>query len=72
MASSIPCVVTDVGDSKDLVGNSGWTVGSGCKFKLANGMSKALSISRGELIKKDLRLVKGLSNFFNPISNFFV
>jgi glycosyltransferase involved in cell wall biosynthesis len=52
MAVGIPCVVTDVGDSKDLVGQTGWTVDSGCHFKLAEGMSAALLTSMSELSKK--------------------
>ena len=52
MAVGIPCVVTDVGDSKDLVGQTGWTVDPGCHFKLAEGMSAALLTSMSELSKK--------------------
>ena len=52
MATGVPCVVTDVGDSKDLVGSTGWSVDPECHFKLAEGMTEALSVSRPELSRK--------------------
>jgi glycosyltransferase involved in cell wall biosynthesis len=52
MSSSVPCIVTNVGDSKSIVGNTGWTVDAGCSVKLAEGMSKAVSMSLTDLSRK--------------------
>jgi len=52
MASAVPCIVTNVGDSKYLVGSTGWTVDSGCSIKLAKGMSDAVCLSQPELSHK--------------------
>lgn len=37
MACGVPCIVTDVGDSKFIVGNNGVVVPPGCPDKLAEG-----------------------------------
>ena len=52
MATGVPCVVTDVGDSRELVGSTGWSVDPGCHFKLAEGMNEALLDSPSELLRK--------------------
>ena len=43
MATGVTCVVTDVGDSKTLVGDVGWTCPPGDSPALASTMLKALS-----------------------------
>ena len=52
MSSAVPCIVTNVGDSKAIVANTGWTVDAGCSVKLAKGMLKAISLSRNDLSRK--------------------
>lgn len=65
MSVGVPCVVTDVGDSKDLVGQTGWTVDSGCHFKLAEGMTEALLTSMSELSKKGSWARRRIIEFFS-------
>ena len=38
MAHEIPCIVTDVGDAKFIVGQTGWTVPANNPLKLATSM----------------------------------
>ena len=52
MAVRIPCVVTDVGDSGKLIGNTGWVVEPNCHVKLAQGMILAVRTSSDELEKR--------------------
>ena len=42
MALKTPCVVTDVGDSSYIVGNTGWVVPPDNSIKLANAIIKAI------------------------------
>ena len=49
MAVELPCVVTDVGDSRKLVGSTGWVVDPNLHTKLAEGMIMTLLISQDEL-----------------------
>ena len=52
MSSAVPCIATDVGDSKAIVGDTGWSVDAGCPVNLAKGMSSAISLSRADLSQK--------------------
>jgi glycosyltransferase involved in cell wall biosynthesis len=45
MASGVPCVVTDVGDAADIVGDTGWVVPSGDVEALGKAMMTALAES---------------------------
>lgn len=46
MACGVPCVVTNVGDAADIVGNTGWVVPSRNSRALANSIKKAFKESR--------------------------
>lgn len=54
MATGVPSVVTDVGDSAFLVGDTGWVCRSGDAPKLAEAMLSALD-SREELARRGAR-----------------
>lgn len=45
MACEIPCVGTDVGDTSDLIGNTGYTVPTEAPLLLADAVTKLLSMS---------------------------
>ncbi len=65
MATGVPCVVTDVGDSQKIVGETGWVVQAKKPESLAEGM--LLQLSRLELAKEEMavqaraRIVKNFS-----------
>ena len=46
MASGTPCVVTDVGDSSLIVGDTGWVTKTNNSNELANKIIKAIKISK--------------------------
>ncbi len=48
MASGVPCVTTDVGDSGDIVGATGVVVPAGSIADLASGLERVLSMSVSE------------------------
>jgi glycosyltransferase involved in cell wall biosynthesis len=54
MATGVPCVVTNVGDSAFLVGDSGWVCPPGSPPQLAAAITSAVS-SRQELARRGVR-----------------
>jgi len=55
MACCIPCIVTDVGDSAEIVGNSGFTVKTGDMLGLANNIIALLKQSNQQRKKLGLQ-----------------
>jgi glycosyltransferase involved in cell wall biosynthesis len=51
MACAVPCVVTDVGDSADIVGETGRVVPAGDPVSLAEEIFQILSLSHEERVK---------------------
>ncbi|MGL4860552.1 MAG: glycosyltransferase family 4 protein [Enterobacteriaceae bacterium] len=49
MACGVPCVVTNVGDCAEIVGDTGWVVMSGDMVSLADRVAEALSLSTDEI-----------------------
>lgn len=52
MSSGVPCVVTDVGDSKEIVGETGWVVPPKKPEELAEGI--LIQLSRLELAQAEM------------------
>ena len=52
MACGTPCITTDVGDARFIVGKNGWVVDSNNPEKLANAIEKALIELRSKNWKK--------------------
>lgn len=55
MASGIPCVTTDVGDARDIVGDTGWVAPPRDTDQLAECLDAALACSREELRQRGAR-----------------
>ncbi|MEY2149707.1 glycosyltransferase family 4 protein [Rhodanobacter sp. 115] len=51
MACGIPCVATDVGDVREIVGNNGWVVPPSDSFALSAALREALGEPSSRLIK---------------------
>ena len=51
MSSCVPCVVTDVGDSKEILGDCGIVVRPKDYRALANGMERLLKMNKEDLNK---------------------
>ena len=49
MSTGIPCVTTDAGDAKSIVGDTGWITHSSDPKSLANCLDSALKNSQGQL-----------------------
>ena len=66
MASGTPCVVTDVGDSSLIVGDTGWVTRTSNSKELANNIKKAINKSKSKkwnylCLKARKRIVKKFS-----------
>jgi len=66
MASGTPCVVTDVGDSSLIVGDTGWVTKTSNSEELANNIKKAINKSKSKkwnylCLKARKRIVKKFS-----------
>jgi glycosyltransferase involved in cell wall biosynthesis len=77
MSCGLPCITTDVGDSKYIVGSCGWTVQTDNEDLYFNAILEALKINTGELkaLKKSARN-RILNNFtmnqmLNKYSNLY-
>jgi glycosyltransferase involved in cell wall biosynthesis len=55
MACGVPCIVTDVGDAKAIVGNAGWVVPPRSPQSLASAMRDFLHLSPADRIDFGLR-----------------
>ncbi len=51
MACGVPCVVTDVGDSAEIVGNTGRVVAAGDMLGLANGLFELLELPADQRVR---------------------
>jgi len=52
MASGVPCVVTDVGDTAEIVGDTGWVVPSEDSKALAGALAQALGERAEDLFRR--------------------
>jgi glycosyltransferase involved in cell wall biosynthesis len=54
MATGVPCVATDVGDARMIIGNTGWLVPPRDSYCLARALIEAISSTPEELRKRGL------------------
>ena len=74
MLSGLPCITTDVGDAKEIVGKTGWVIPANNPLLLANCIDKVLKIKPEKLKKysKNARQ-KIISNYdINHIKNEYI
>ena len=77
MACEVPCVVTNVGDSAEIVGDTGFVVNSGDMKALANGVIQLLSdeglrSKLGNQARVRVREMYEISNVTTRYENFYV
>ena len=74
MSTGIPCVTTDVGDAKDIVGKTGWISPPNDPITLAKCLDNALKNSHGQLEKYGkIARKKIISNFsIDDIKNQYI
>ncbi len=56
MASGVPCISTNVGDAKNIIGNSGWIVNPKDHYELGNCIAKI--IDKRDLLQEKSKLSK--------------
>ena len=66
MASERPCVVTDVGDSRRIVGETGWVVSANSAEALAKCWDEALKLPAADISRR------GVSSRYRVVHNFSV
>lgn len=54
MASGLACVATDVGDVRQIIGDTGWVVPAGDANSLAEAVNQALSLTKPALIERGM------------------
>jgi len=64
MACGVPCVVTDVGDSAEIVGDTGRVAQSGDMFNLANGVLDLLRMPKEDFIALGAGARRRVESFF--------
>jgi glycosyltransferase involved in cell wall biosynthesis len=67
MACGLPCVVTDIGDSSEVIGETGITVQPGNPIELANGWKKILSLNAEEYAKMRIQARSRIERLYNII-----
>ena len=65
MATGIPCITTDVGDAKEIVGETGWISPPNDPVSLANCLDSALKNPKGQLGKYGKIARKKIINNFS-------
>ena len=74
MLSGLPCITTDVGDAKEIVGRTGWVIPANNPLLLANCIDRVIKIKPEKLKKysKNARQ-KIISNYdINHIKNEYI
>lgn len=65
MACGVPCVVSDVGDSAEIVGDTGIVVPSGDPAALAAGWERILSLAPGDRARLGMRARRRIETMFD-------